>query len=231
LLYRFADMLAVQTPSVAEKMPSFYPGVASIRSISNPLPEQVARDMSRTNSPRKSLLSLGRLSSEKQVHRIIEAFSRTACEFEDWDLNIYGDGPEKSALIQIVKDLGLQQRVFICGQTRSPWDIMAGSSAFVMTSQYEGFPNSLLEAMGVGLPCITFDCPSGPREISENGEAALLVPLNDQNALVSAMRLIMRDDAFRISLGHKARSSVLTRFSLGAVLAQWDELFVEVGAS
>lgn len=229
-LYRFADMLTVQTPAVVNKVKSLYPGVKLIRAIANPLPAGVALRSRKISLGRKTLLSLGRLSSEKQVERIINAFSEVALEFEDWDLNIYGDGPEKDSLVELVEKKSLSGRVLIAGATVSPWDVMAESDAFVLTSEYEGFPNALLEAMGVGLPCITFDCPSGPREISEDGQTALLVPLNDQKCLTAAMRRLFADGLLREALAGRARTSVTARFGLETVLCQWDELFKEVGA-
>ena len=85
--------------------------------------------------------------------------------------------------------------------------------------------------MGVGLPCIVFDCPSGPREITSNGEYAMLVKPNDQNGLITAMEKIMSDESFGIELGNQARASILGRYRLSTVLDKWDQLFREVGVT
>jgi glycosyltransferase involved in cell wall biosynthesis len=228
LLYRYADMLTVQTAAVARKVEKILPAKL-LRAVPNPLPSDAALMSRSAIGGRKKLLSLGRLSGEKQIDRIIKAFAETAADFPEWDLEIYGDGPQKVYLSELIRDCGLEQRAFILGGTRTPWNVMAASDVFVMTSMYEGFPNALLEAMGIGLPCIAFDCPSGPREISEDGEAALLVSLNDQDELVAAMRRVMYDEHLRFSLGDRAKASVMTRFGLDAVLAHWDKLFSEVG--
>ena len=115
------------------------------------------------------------------------------------------------------------------GLTAEPWQVMADADAFVMASKHEGFPNSLLEAMSVGLPCAVFDCPSGPREITSNGKYAMLVKLDDQNGLITALEKIMSDESFGVELGNQARASILLRYSLSAVLDRWDQLFREVG--
>lgn len=230
LLYRFADMLTVQTESVAAKVASIYPGVSSVRAIPNPLPEAIAEINPNPSSQRKVLLSLGRLSAEKQVEKLLRAFSAVASGYPEWDLHIYGDGPLKAALeAQIMTD-GLQGRAFLKGATETPWKVMAGADVFVMVSAYEGFPNALLEAMGIGLPCIAFDCPSGPREISHDGRDALLVPLNDHAGLVAALARLMGDASLREALGRQARESVSRRFSLRGVMTTWDGFFREVGA-
>ncbi|MBC7499707.1 MAG: glycosyltransferase family 4 protein [Herminiimonas sp.] len=228
--YRFADMLTVQTTSVAAKVDRLFPGVKSVRVIPNPLPTDVVSIAKAASGHRKVLLSLGRLSSEKQIDRLLDAFSAVATMFEGWDLHIYGDGPQQAALALQIEVGGLQQRVFLKGRTHTPWSVMANAEAFAMTSRYEGFPNALLEAMGVGLPCVVFDCPSGPRDITRDGEDALLVPLNDHDGLVAALTTLMGDETRRHALGRQARESVCRRFSLGEVIEQWDRLFVEVGA-
>ncbi|HZW12294.1 MAG TPA: glycosyltransferase family 4 protein [Noviherbaspirillum sp.] len=229
--YRFADMLTVQTDSVAAKVQGLYPGQKNVRAVPNPLPASVIAHQRTANSQRKVLLSLGRLSSEKQIDKLLDAFAEVAPLFGDWDLHIYGDGPVKPALAKQIHRIGLHGRAFLKGATKSPWEVMAAADIFVMTSKYEGFPNALLEAMGVGLPCIAFDCPSGPREISRNGTDALLVPLDSQSGLVSALTRLMEDENLRCALGKQARESVCSRFGLAEVVQRWDHLFREVGAT
>ena len=231
LMYRFADMLAVQTESVAAKASALYPGVEKIRIVPNPLSERMLPSKAAATGARKVLLSLGRLSAEKQIDKIIDAFAELASRHDDWDLHIYGEGPMKEALAAKISDRRLQRRAFLKGVTKEPWKIMAGSDAFVMNSKYEGFPNALLEAMGTGLACIATDCPSGPREITRNGKHALLVPPGDPKGLVEALARVMSDESLRISLGMQARESVLDRFSTASVMDIWDKLFDEVKAA
>jgi glycosyltransferase involved in cell wall biosynthesis len=230
LSYRFADMLAVQTESVARRVRAIYPGLSRVGSIPNPLPEAFRAVTAQPANERKILLSLGRLSSEKQIDKLLRAFAELAPSFIDWDLHIYGDGPDRPALERQIHELGLDTRAFMKGPTACPWKVMAGADLFVMASMYEGFPNALLEAMGVGLASVVFDCPSGPREITRDGEDALLVPLNDHAGLVAALAELMGDQALRNALGRKARESVCSRFNLAAVMQKWDCLFKEVGA-
>lgn len=227
--YRFADMLTVQTESLASKFKDLFPGLKAVRSIPNPLPAEISTYRKSAESQRKTLLSLGRLASEKQIDKLLEAFSGIASSFNDWDLHIYGDGPLMPVLKAQIQEARLDGRVFLKGATTRPWEVMASADAFVMVSKYEGFPNALLEAMGIGLPCIVFDCPSGPREITRDGKDALLVPLNDYEALVEALKKLMSQEQLRITLGQQARESVHSRYGHAKVMRQWDCLFMQLG--
>lgn len=230
LVYRFADLLSVQTESVAAAAARHYPGVRRVAAVPNPLPPGLLEHVRRGHPGRRILLSLGRLSAEKQVAKLISAFAAVAGRFDDWDLHIYGDGPLKDELQAQIALGGLSGRVMLHGMTSRPWEVMASADAFVMTSQYEGFPNAMLEAMGVGLPCVAFDCPSGPRELSGEGSDAMLVPLNDEPGLRAALAELMGNEALRLSLGMRAREAVIGKYGLASVLERWDRLFRQVGA-
>lgn len=231
LTFRFAHVMTVQTDAVAQRIRSYYPGLRMVRVLPNPLPEEIARrERALSSGTRKVLLSMGRLEPQKRVDRAIEAFAVLAPAFPDWDLHIYGNGALCERLQERVAALGLAGRVQFKGQTAQPWDVMAAADAFVMTSDHEGFPNALLEAMGLGLPCVVTDCPSGPRQITRSGRDALLVPLQDHQALLRALRRLMQDAGLRAELGRQGRQSVLGRYGLAQVVAMWDQVFAEASA-
>ena len=100
---------------------------------------------------------------------------------------------------------------------------------FVLSSDHEPFGMVLLEAMALGLPSISFDCPSGPSELTQQGTAGLLVRLNDRLELEKAIRRFFGDDDFRCALGARGKQAVWSRYRLETVLLQWDELFRQVG--
>lgn len=230
LIYQFSDMLVVQTLAVERCIRNIYPNLKRVRTVPNPLPAKVCLNKKvQANNARKTLLSLGRLSSEKQVLTIVKIFASVAPEFLDWDLHIYGDGPMYGEVEDEINVLGMQHRVFLMGRSADPWSVMAGSDLFIMASRCEGFPNVLLEAMAIGLPCITYDCPSGPREISMDGEFALLVPLNEERELVNALKDLIGSADLRYSLGARARLSILERYALDKILERWDAFFMELG--
>lgn len=232
LFYRYADLLTVQTEAVRRSIHTVYGGLERVAVVPNPLPERVLDYRADLCVPkaRRVLLSLGRLSEEKRVGQIIDAFSELASDFPEWDLHIYGDGPERDLHASTIKRNGVEDRILLRGRTETPWGVMASADGFVMNSRFEGFPNALLEAMGVGLPCVSSDCPSGPREITRGGKDALLIPSGDVPALRSALARLMGNSDLRIDLGARARESVIARYSLDAVLSVWDDLFRQVGA-
>ena len=116
---------------------------------------------------------MGRLTAEKGYAKLIEAFGCAFGEDPAWQLRIWGDGPLRTDLQSVVDRLQLAERVQLCGLTSQPWAALAAGQIFVLSSEYEGFPNAMLEAMALGLPCIAFDCPSGARELADGGRAAL----------------------------------------------------------
>jgi glycosyltransferase involved in cell wall biosynthesis len=232
LLYRRADMLTVQTEAVAEKIPAVFPRLQRLRVIPNPIPAPLQRysPLRAPSRQRKRLVAMGRLSEEKQFGLLIEVFSSIAADWPQWDLVIFGEGRLGNELEGQIARAGLAGRASLGGTTSAPWYEMASSDVFVMTSNVEGFPNALLEAMALGMPCAVFDCPSGPREISSDGRDALLVPLNDRQALATALVTLMGNECLRAELGLRAKASVLERYSLPVVMERWDGLFREVGA-
>lgn len=228
ITFRFADMLTVQTEAVAGKVGAIYPNLKKIRVVHNPLPANPMACAERRANGAKTLISVGRLAKQKRMDLLIKAFSDLAPHFPEWSLHIYGDGPEKNALGLLIAENGMHHRIFLKGITTEPLKVMAESDVFAMTSEHEGFPNALLEAMSLGLPCIVTDCPSGPREITRNGEDAMLVPLNNQAALTDALYKMMTEEKTRNEFSNRARQSVLHRFNLNAVINRWDELFSEI---
>lgn len=225
-LYPLADIVTVQTLAGIGALRSCVPAARRIEAVPNPIPEQLFETHGAPAGPgeRRRLVAMGRLASQKQWHHLIDVFAAIAPSRPDVDLWIWGEGNLRAELERQVAGAGLAGRVFLPGRTASPWQEMAAADAFVLTSAYEGFPNVLLEAMALGLPCIAYDCPSGPREMSEDGRAAILVRLDDRTGLQRELDTLLADPAARQRLGKRAADSVKARYRLAAVLARWDEI-------
>jgi glycosyltransferase involved in cell wall biosynthesis len=173
---------------------------------------------------RKSLLSAGRLSAPKAFDRLIRAFAQLAPEFPDWDLAIVGEGPLRSELTALSQELGLAGRLHLPGRAGNIADWYRAADLFVLTSHFEGFPNVLAEAMAHGLPAVSVDCNTGPRDIIRDGIDGVLVAQDNQEALVMALRKMMRDDVLRNEMGMCAEK-IRDRLSLEEIAGRWEELF------
>ena len=231
LLYPRADMVTVQAEDTAGPFSRQVPGIKRLAVIPNPLPAPLLdapRVQQREDGGPRELLAMGRLVPDKQFHLLIDVFAQLAPLNPDWNLRIWGDGPERGALEQQVSRLRLQSRISLPGRTEAPWEELARGQAFVLSSLVEGFPNVLLEAMSLGLPCVAFDCPSGPREMTRDGQDALLVPAGDRVALTDALHRLMSDASLRQQMGTRGSAAVRHRYALASVLTEWDELFEAV---
>ncbi len=174
---------------------------------------------------RRVLLAAGRLSEEKNFSTLISVFSRLAHSHADWDLVILGDGPLRAELCSQVEAGALTRRVFLPGRVGNMADWYARAELYGMSSLFEGFPNTLAEAMAHGVPAVSFDCDTGPRDIIRHGIDGLLVPPGDEVALEAALGLLMADEALRheyAALATEARQ----RFSIDSVAAMWETLFL-----
>lgn len=233
--YPWATLVTVQAQASVETFRAMVPGIQRLAVIPNPLPPELAQAFIakplRASGQRRRVVAMGRLVSIKRFESVVQAFAGLAADFPEWDLYIWGEGPLRAALAQQIQEAGLETRVFLPGRTSEPWHELAQADVFVLASEVEGFPNVLLEAMALGVACVTVDCPSGPREISRDGEDALLVPLGDQPALGHALGQLMADPVLQDVLGKHAAVSVRSRYELQEVLHQWDVLIASVRGS
>jgi glycosyltransferase involved in cell wall biosynthesis len=231
-LYPHADAVTLLTRGVVTRFRQMVPGIRNLVVLPNPVPDELfmQKRQSIDTTRHRRLIALGRFNEVKQFDLLINAFSTLSQQFPDWDLWIWGEGSERARLEGLVAEQGLSDRVFLPGRTLTPWVEMARAQAFVLPSRFEGLPMVLMEAMALGLPCLSFDCPSGPRELTDDGHAGLLIPLGDARTLAEALRLLLTDESLREELGKRAALSIRERYSLQKVMLIWDELFARLGA-
>jgi glycosyltransferase involved in cell wall biosynthesis len=176
-----------------------------------------------TESGLPVIISVGRLNRQKRFDILIDACSkagrRQACEL--W---IVGEGPERRALERRIKERGLSGSARLLGFRENPYVLMRRASLFVLTSDYEGLPNALIEAQGLGLPAISTRCPYGPDEIMEDGQTGRLVPTGDVGAVAGAIVELLGDPQKSAKMGKNARERVRQLYDAGKIVGRWQEL-------
>jgi glycosyltransferase involved in cell wall biosynthesis len=220
VVYRLARQVVVQTDSVAAWARARWSRVLVIPNFVG-RPSLLAAPAGE-HAPR-TLVAMGRLAPVKGFDLLIDAFARVAAAHPDWNLAVYGEGPERAALEAQVRRLGLAGRVSLPGRVSDPTAHLAAAHAFALSSHHEGFPNALLEAMACGLPAVAFDCPSGPADIVTHGRDGLLVPPADVAAFAAALDRVMGSAEERARMGGNARDVAL-RFAPERVLGLWSDL-------
>ena len=217
--YLWAHRVVVQTESARD----FFSPVIRRRTvvIPNPVPVPAISTSAVTRGP--CILGVGRFSREKGFDLLIAAFAlaRRNQQASNWKLRLVGEGAEKNALQSLARELGLSDVIEWPGKLHAIHEEYEKAAIFVLPSRYEGFPNTLCEAMAAGMPVVAFACSAGVCEIVRNGVNGELVPPSDTVAMAEALSRLMLDPARRLRLGGEAHE-VTTRFSPDAVWGKWE---------
>lgn len=223
LLYRRAYALVVQTSSSAAWFQKNLSTRRPIIVIGNPVVPPASQGEAQVPVPGPFILAAGRLAREKGFDLLIEAFSIVVRHGIQLHLAIAGAGPEAPALERLVSQFGLEDRVHFLGQVKAIGALMRKAQAFVLSSRFEGFPNVLLEALASGLPVVSVDCLSGPREILADGRYGILVPPEDPTSLADGIARIATDSELRTYLSTSG-SRRAACYQLGVIIAKWEEV-------
>ncbi|HKG66572.1 MAG TPA: glycosyltransferase [Solirubrobacteraceae bacterium] len=191
-----------------------------VRQIPNPVTEL---DDGTSDGSAKVVVAAGRLNTQKGFDLLIEAWRPVAERHPDWTLRIYGSGPERELLERAAAGLPVE----LPGRTDALGAAMAAGSLFALSSRWEGFGLVLVEAMGKGLPVVSFDCPRGPSDIVSPGEDGLLVGPEDVHGLTAALLELIEDPPRRARMAAAARATA-RRYEPTAVVPHWDALFKDL---
>lgn len=201
LSYRMADVVVCQTPDAAESFPAAIRRKAAV--IPNPLELEGA--VPYEGERQKRIVAVGRLSAQKNHKLLLKAFAAFAGKHETYVLEIYGKGELEEELKKLAGNLGIGDRVFFRGFCHNVQEKIRSAGMYVLSSDYEGISNSMLEAMALGMPVIATDCPiGGSKMYIRDGINGLLVPVGDAKALAAAMDRLAGDLDFGRRLGAEA---------------------------
>lgn len=222
--YPKADRVLLQTQAVVA---FFSPEVQKkVVVIPNPIKEP---SVLHVHSPEgRMVVGLGRLDKVKGFDQLISAFAKLPPGCEDWKCTIHGEGPAREELQKQIQDLGLKERVSLPGATKNPPESLAEGDIFVLSSRREGFPNALCEAMIVGLPVVSMDCPNGPNIVIRTGQNGILVPDQDIEALAGALGQLMLSADLREKLGKAARPSIIENYGETKVMDRIESMLNEI---
>lgn len=175
------------------------------------------------------VIAVGRLDYQKGFDRLLDAWTIISKrkEYKDWRLDIFGQGEWQDKLQQMIDNGGMSGRVCINKPTKQIGDEYVNSSMLVMSSNYEGFPMVMIEAMACGLPVVSFDYKCGPKDVIRQGVNGLLVHNGDIEGLAEAMMKLMGDEAYRQELSANARK-VTETYSEEVVMDKWVKLFTSL---
>ena len=174
------------------------------------------------------LVTMGRLTQQKNHRMLIDAFACMHNTYPEYKLQIYGFGDLQEQIADHIREKGLQDCVFLMGAHNDVLTRIQDAEGFVLSSDFEGMPNALMEAMAMGLPCISTDCPcGGPRYLIRHGENGLLVPVGDAQAMAAAMEQLAADSTLRRSMGAAAKQ-LRQDLSVDKICEKWLDFCEEV---
>ena len=190
--------------------------------IGNPIRVQYFAEDDREHK----FVTAGRLTEQKNHKMLISAFDTVHKLHPEYKLDIYGEGPLRDELQDFINSRKLEDAVTLVGNVSDLHKRMSVAESFVLSSDYEGLSNALLEAMMMGLPCISTDC-AGSDEAIENGENGILVPVGDEKKLEQAMLEVITNAAYRNKLGTNAKQSS-EKYKVENIIQQWTDVIEEV---
>jgi GalNAc-alpha-(1->4)-GalNAc-alpha-(1->3)-diNAcBac-PP-undecaprenol alpha-1,4-N-acetyl-D-galactosaminyltransferase len=224
ICYLFADGFVFQAKEAQEYFNNHIQRKSCI--IYNPLVEglPVALCESRSNK----IVSVCRLSKQKNLKLLFDAFELFNKKYRGYHLVVYGEGEQRKELENYIKELNASDRISLPGYMTNVHEKIKNSCMFVLSSDYEGMPNALLEAMAIGIPVISTDCPvGGPREFIKSYQNGILVPISDIKELAKAMEYIVLDPN-RANIMAKKAMSVRDVLSVQKVEKEWFKIIEKV---
>lgn len=178
--------------------------------IPNPINQLYIENKKTEYSSSKKIVAAGRLSEQKNYKMMIDAVKLISGKYNDVTLDIYGNGELEEELQNYINENNLESKITLKGRCNELYNVYKNSDFYVMSSDYEGMPNALAEAMAIGLPSISTDCKTGPRDLIDDGKNGFLVPVGDAKALADRIeKVFSMTEQEKRELGENAREKII----------------------
>ena len=225
LLYTRADGFVFQTEDAKNWFSKKIQNKSTI--IPNPINEKFIKD-SYNGERKKEIVTVGRLNEQKNHKLLIEAFEKVVKKHSEYVLKIYGTGYLEEELKTYVKAKNLENNIKFMGQSDNVKDDIYKSGAFVLSSDFEGMPNALMEAMALGLPCVSTDCPcGGPKFLIKNKKNGILVPIKDANKLANGINYMIENPEKAKFMGIEA-NKITNDLNPKKINDRWEKYILEI---
>ena len=223
--FKKSNAIVLQT----ESQINFVPKSWEKKSVVIPNPVSVLAlqtEIQNYNDNCERIIMVGRLDDQKNYSMAIEAIRLVKEEYPNIKLDIFGKGNQEESLLKEIEEKGLADNISLKGWTQNAVQELCQYDLYLMTSNYEGMPNALMEAMAVGLPCISTDCETGPADLIEDGVNGYLVPVGDALALANRIKNVIKmSKEDREKMGCLARQNMQENYNNQAIASKWEELF------
>lgn len=218
--YNYSDHIVFQT----EQARNFFKNIKDSKTsiIKNPISTKLPK--ANTSERKKNIIAIGRLTVQKNFGLLIRVFKKISEEFEDYKLDIYGEGPLQTELLDIISQLSLGDKVTIHGFSDSIYEILNSSGIYVSCSNYEGISNTMLEALSLGVPTICTDCPvGGAKENIIDGVNGILIETNNEIQLYNSIRELILNKELSKKISENYRI-VRNKLDVNNIGDEWIEL-------
>ena len=170
------------------------------------------------------ILCVGRLNAQKRIDRLIKAFSMVADKYPEWHVDVYGEGELRDSLQMQINSCHLESRFILHGATKDIYNEYKKSQMLVLCSEYEGWGLVLVEAMSCGIPCVSFNCPSGPEEIIDDRITGLIAENGNIKDLAMKIEWMIIHDKERKIMGKEARR-VAAKYRKSVIMKEWERVY------
>lgn len=228
LWFNCADALVLQTNSQKELVTDSMRKHSIV--IANPVSDIALESKCNDYNLRcRKIVMAGRLEPQKNYSMALRAIKKVKMSYPDIKLDIFGKGKDAEKIQEEIYQLELSENVILHGWSANTIKEFQSHDVYMLTSNSEGMPNSLMEAMAVGLPCISTDCETGPSDLITDGVDGYLVPVNDSDMLASRLlKLIEMNHEERIAMGNRAHEKMKIMFHSNAIADKWEKLFCDL---